>query len=113
MDKVTKSRAGVKPPASPLLETYRPIDGVFDEMVDASGNPRPVWAKFIAALEELGPEELKKRFARADQYLRDAGVYYRVYDGVGAKEREWPLAHVPLLVDQAEWAEIGAGLVQR
>ena len=49
-------------------------------MVDAAGEPRPVWKQFIAALEALGPEELQQRFARADQYLRDAGVYYRVYD---------------------------------
>jgi hypothetical protein len=82
-----------------LLEHYQPIDGVVDEMVDAAGNPRPVWKNFIDALEELGPEKLGQRFARADQYLRDAGVYYRVYDKAGANEREWPLAHVPLLIE--------------
>ena len=42
--------------------------------------PKPVWRQFIAAIEALGPDELTKRFARANQYLRDAGVYYRVYD---------------------------------
>ncbi|RWF54704.1 MAG: hypothetical protein EOS50_16730 [Mesorhizobium sp.] len=96
-----------------LLEHYQPIDGVVDEMVDVSGNPRPVWKDFIEALEELGPEKLAQRFARADQYLRDAGVYYRVYDKAGANEREWPLAHVPLLIEEQEWAAISAGLVQR
>ncbi|TIP28933.1 MAG: hypothetical protein E5X67_09055 [Mesorhizobium sp.] len=96
-----------------LLEHYQAIDGVVDEMVDASGNPRPVWKEFIEALEQLGPEELAQRFARADQYLRDAGVYYRVYDKAGANEREWPLAHVPLLIEEQEWAAISAGLVQR
>ena len=84
-----------------LLEGYRPIQGVIDEMVDASGEPRPAWKHFIASLEALGSEELQERFARADQYLRDAGVYYRVYDRDGANEREWPLAHVPLLVDES------------
>ena len=54
------------------------------------------------------PEELPQRFARADQYLRDAGVYYRVYDKAGANEREWPLAHVPLLIDES-----GVGRHQR
>ncbi|MET3581440.1 putative circularly permuted ATP-grasp superfamily protein/putative alpha-E superfamily protein [Mesorhizobium robiniae] len=96
-----------------LLEHYQPIDGVVDEMVDASGNPRPAWKDFIEALEELGPEKLAQRFARADQYLRDAGVYYRVYDNAGANEREWPLAHVPVLIEEKEWADISAGLVQR
>ena len=96
-----------------LLDGYQPLPGVPDEMVDAAGNPRPIWRDFIAALEDLGPAELTKRFARADQYLRDAGVYYRVYDNVGANEREWPLSHIPMLVDETEWADISAGLVQR
>jgi len=97
----------------PLLDGYRPLPGVPDEMLDETGNPRPVWASFMEAIENLGPEELSKRVARADQYLRDAGVYYRVYDKVGANERAWPLSHVPLLIDETEWAEISAGLIQR
>lgn len=111
MAKGNHKRARGKP--HNLLEHYRPIDGVVDEMVDALGNPRPAWKHFIAALEELGPGKLGQRFARADQYLRDAGVYYRVYDKAGANEREWPLAHVPVLIGEEEWAGISAGLVQR
>ncbi|TIT31524.1 MAG: hypothetical protein E5W76_27555, partial [Mesorhizobium sp.] len=106
-------KIGGKPLTHSLLEHYQPIDGVVDEMVDASGNPRPAWRAFLEALEDLGPEKLARRFARADQYLRDAGVYYRVYDKAGANEREWPLAHVPLLIEEQEWAAISAGLVQR
>ena len=107
------TKAKRRPATNLLLEGYRPIQGVIDEMVDAAGNPRPAWKHFIAALEALGPDELRERFARADQYLRDAGVYYRVYDRDGANEREWPLAHVPLLVDETEWAAVSAGLTER
>ncbi|PDQ22332.1 hypothetical protein CN311_04200 [Mesorhizobium sanjuanii] len=113
MAKGNQRKLRSKPLVHSLLEHYQPIDGVVDEMVDASGSPRPVWKDFIEALEELGPEKLAQRFARADQYLRDAGVYYRVYDKAGANEREWPLAHVPLLIEEKEWADISAGLVQR
>jgi uncharacterized circularly permuted ATP-grasp superfamily protein/uncharacterized alpha-E superfamily protein len=113
MAKGTHAKAKRRQASNLLLEGYRPIEGVIDEMVDVSGNPRPVWKHFIAALEALGADELKERFARADQYLRDAGVYYRVYDRDGANEREWPLAHVPLLVDETEWADISAGLTER
>ncbi|RWC33292.1 circularly permuted type 2 ATP-grasp protein [Mesorhizobium sp.] len=113
MAKGNHKRVRGKPQIHSLLEHYQPIDGVVDEMVDASGNPRPVWKHFVEALEELGAEKLGQRFARADQYLRDAGVYYRVYDKAGANEREWPLAHVPVLIEESEWAAISAGLVQR
>lgn len=107
------NKAAQQRPPTALLNGYRPIAGVLDEMVDAQGAPRPVWKAFIAALDELGAEELQARFARADQYLRDAGVYYRVYERDGTNEREWPLAHVPLLVDETEWTAISAGLTER
>jgi len=55
-----------------LVAHYRPLPDVRDEMVDASGAPRPAWRQFIAALDGLGTQELTRRFARADQYLRDA-----------------------------------------
>ncbi|MFA6153249.1 circularly permuted type 2 ATP-grasp protein [Mesorhizobium sp.] len=113
MAKGNHKRIRGNPRIHALLEHYQPIEGVVDEMVDASGNPRPVWKDFIEALDEVGPEKLAQRFARADQYLRDAGVYYRVYDKAGTNEREWPLAHVPLLIEDGEWQAISAGLIQR
>src|SRR6188474_3455420 len=96
-----------------LAADYRPFSGVPDEMVDAEGALRPVWKPLIDALDALGSQELTRRFARADQYLRDAGVYYRVYDKAGAAERTWPLAYVPLIIDEGEWRQIAAGLTQR
>src|SRR3569833_1851553 len=113
MAKGTHKRVRGKAQIHRLLVHYQPIDGVVDEMVDASGNPRPAWKHFIEALDDLGAEELTQRFARFDQYLRDAGVYYRVYDKAGANEREWPLAHIPLLIEDSEWQAVSAGLVQR
>jgi uncharacterized circularly permuted ATP-grasp superfamily protein/uncharacterized alpha-E superfamily protein len=96
-----------------LVAGYRPLAGIPDEMMDAEGNIRPGWRELIDAFEALGTEELTARFERADQYLRDAGVFYRKYDGAEGKERAWPLAHVPLLLDESEWTDITEGLVQR
>ena len=88
-------------PAVSLVAGYRPLDGVPDEMVDAAGDAAPgLEAAASTRSTSLGPRSSTRRFARADQYLRDAGVYYRVYDKAGANEREWPLAHVPLLIDE-------------
>ena len=96
-----------------LIAGYTPLPGVPDEMLDPAGAIRPAWAPLISALAGLGGAELGARFERADQYLRDAGVFYRKYDGAEGKERAWPLAHVPLIIDEAEWQHITAGLVQR
>ncbi|WP_423067058.1 circularly permuted type 2 ATP-grasp protein [Devosia sp. CN2-171] len=111
--KTRNQRQASKRGASRLVTGYSSLPGVPDEMLDAAGNLRPGWAQLIGALDDLGPTELASRFERADQYLRDSGVYYRKYDGADSKERGWPLAHVPLLIDEAEWATITRGLTQR
>ncbi len=96
-----------------LIAGYRPLEGVPDEMIDPAGNVRPGWSELLSGFDELGPEGLAARFERADQYLRDAGVYYRKYDGAAGKERAWPLAHVPLIIDETDWMLITRGLTQR
>jgi uncharacterized circularly permuted ATP-grasp superfamily protein/uncharacterized alpha-E superfamily protein len=100
-------------PAAVALAAYRPPPGVADELLDAAGRVRPVWRQFIAHLTTLPPDELARRFARGDQYLRDAGVFFRQYGDSGSTERAWPLAHVPVLIEEAEWARIAGGLIQR
>ena len=59
---------------------YRPLHGVFDEMMDGDGRVRAHWHPFLAMLAALGSDEINRRFAAADRYLRDSGVFYRVYE---------------------------------
>ncbi|RDJ08842.1 circularly permuted type 2 ATP-grasp protein [Rhizobium grahamii] len=92
---------------------YAPLPGVADEMVDTDGGIRPVWQRFFAHLSGMPEKDLTERFARADRYLRDAGVFYRAYGSTGSAERSWPLSHVPVLIDAREWEAVSAGLVQR
>lgn len=104
---------GARPSSPSIIDDYRLLPGVPDEMIDGSGALRPGWDKLMAAFDTLGYDELGARFERADQYLRDAGVFYRKYDGAEGKERSWPLAHIPLLIDEADWTHISTGLKQR
>jgi uncharacterized circularly permuted ATP-grasp superfamily protein/uncharacterized alpha-E superfamily protein len=96
-----------------LLAGYRPLPGIFDEMMDAQGRPRAHWQPFLAMLAALGPDEIDRRFAAADRNLRESGVFYRVYEDPAGLERPWPLSHVPLVIGAAEWESLKAGLVQR
>jgi uncharacterized circularly permuted ATP-grasp superfamily protein/uncharacterized alpha-E superfamily protein len=104
---------GKQPDGPSIIADYRLLPGVPDEMIDSSGRLRPGWDKLMSAFDALGTAELESRFERADQYLRDAGVFYRKYDGAEGKERAWPLAHIPLLIDEADWITISSGLRQR
>ena len=67
------------------MADYRLQPGVPDEMIDPAGNIRPGWSQLMSAFDALGPTELAARFERADQYLRDACVFYRKYDGAEGK----------------------------
>ncbi|GGF66559.1 hypothetical protein GCM10007301_27810 [Azorhizobium oxalatiphilum] len=96
-----------------VLGGYETLPGVRDEMMDADGLPRAHWVPFLSELAQLGPEELRRRFSSADRYLRESGVFYRVYDDVGGGERPWSLSHVPLLLEKSDFAELAAGLVER
>lgn len=100
-------------PTPDLFSAYRLTPGVADELFDASGQMRPVWRRFVDRFARLSPAEITARFERADQYLRDAGVFFRHYSNDPLAEREWPLSHIPVILHEQEWDEICAGLTQR
>lgn len=101
------------PARDALLAGYRPLPGVYDEMVDHDGRVRPHWAPFVDRLAGETPDALAQRFGAADRHLKDSGVFYRVYDDPAAGERPWPLSHVPLLISPEDWAVIAEGAIQR
>jgi len=96
-----------------FVSGYQPLAGISDEMMDRQGQVRAHWRPFLSMLAALGPEEINRRFASADRYLRDSGVFYRVYEDPAGVERPWPLSHIPLLIEPTEWKQLEAGLTQR
>lgn len=96
-----------------LLRDYSVSSHVADELTSKDGAMRPVWKPFIENLARLSPQDVEKSFARGDQYLRDAGVFYRQYSTDSPRERAWPLSHIPVLLSEVEWEDICAGLAQR
>jgi uncharacterized circularly permuted ATP-grasp superfamily protein/uncharacterized alpha-E superfamily protein len=90
---------------------YTRLPGIPDEYIAEDGAPREVWTRFFEAFAELTPGDIERRFGSADRHLREAGVTYRA-PGETA-ERLWPLSHLPLLIGEAEWQQLTAGIVQR
>ena len=56
---------------------YAPLPGVADELFGPDGDLRPVWRGFIDYLGRRSEDRIVRQFARGDQYLRDAGVFFR------------------------------------
>ncbi|MCA9577814.1 MAG: circularly permuted type 2 ATP-grasp protein [Myxococcales bacterium] len=98
---------------SKLLDDYQPWPDVPDELLGSERRVRSGWQELLEHLAPLGRDELLEHFARGDQYLADAGVYFRQYGQDSSHEREWPLSHLPVIIHEREWTEIAAGLTQR
>src|SRR5512139_1324245 len=93
------------------IRDYSRLPGITDEFLKPDGAPRAVWSRFFDAFGALAPDEIERRFAMADRHLREAGVTYRA-PGDSA-DRTWPLSHLPLLIDDADWQQLTAGIKQR
>ncbi|WP_027581930.1 circularly permuted type 2 ATP-grasp protein [Bradyrhizobium sp. Ai1a-2] len=90
---------------------YARLPGIPDEYIGPDGSPRPVWTRFFDAFAALSPAEIERRFAAADRHLRDAGVTYRAPGDTS--DRLWPLSHLPLIIDDADWRQLVSGITQR
>lgn len=100
-------------PVALPLAGYSPLPGIADELVGPDGQARPLWAGLLQLLAAEDEPARARRFARGSQYLREAGVFFHQYGVSGRAERDWPLSPLPMLLAEAEWQEIAAGLVER
>src|SRR6201994_4950355 len=106
---VARARPGHRR-AAQWMRDYARLPGIPDEYIGEDG-PRAVWNRFFEAFATLSPAEIERRFGAADRHLREAGVSYRAPGETS--DRSWPLSHLPLLIDEAEWQQLTAGIVQR
>jgi uncharacterized circularly permuted ATP-grasp superfamily protein/uncharacterized alpha-E superfamily protein len=105
-----KARPGSRR-AAQWMRDYVRLPGIPDEYIAQDGTPRAVWSRFFDAFAALTPGDIERRFGAADRHLREAGVSYRAPGETS--DRLWPLSHLPLLIDDAEWQQLTAGIVQR
>jgi uncharacterized circularly permuted ATP-grasp superfamily protein/uncharacterized alpha-E superfamily protein len=98
------------PPRAPQ---YTPLPGLYDEMLDEQGNPRPHWAHLAGAFAELGTEELYRREAEAARLLAQSGVVYNAYRDQTDFGRSWRLDPLPTVLPSREWEVIERGVAER
>ncbi len=84
-----------------------------DEMVETDGALRPHWQSFVSMLDELGPDELRRRWEHAQRLIHDNGVSHNVYGDPQGLDRPWSLDCVPLLIPADQWDAVCDGLAQR
>jgi uncharacterized circularly permuted ATP-grasp superfamily protein/uncharacterized alpha-E superfamily protein len=85
----------------------------YDESSADGVTPRPHWAHLMEYLRAIGPDELGRRWARAERRIRENGITYNVYGDPQGASRPWSIDIVPLLIQAEEWRFLEAGVIQR
>lgn len=96
-----------------LLADYQPPPGHYDELLDAKGQPRPHWQRYLAGLAAVGPKEREQALRSAERTLQENGLSFVARDAGEGAERPWKMDLVPFLIAPQEWRELEAALIQR
>jgi uncharacterized circularly permuted ATP-grasp superfamily protein len=95
------------------MAVLRTHDGMWDELVDLEGRPRPAATKLVDQLETLGMSELQQRQDLAELDIVGMGITFTVYSDGRGIDRAWPFDIVPRVIGADEWRRTEAGLKQR
>jgi len=96
-----------------LLAGYSTLEDRYDELLSASGVPRPHWDAFLRSMASREGLEISETLALMEREIRENGVTYNVYADPQGADRLWEVDPLPLLLSADEWSEIEAGIAQR
>jgi uncharacterized circularly permuted ATP-grasp superfamily protein len=89
------------------------LDGAYDEMFRADGEPRPHYRGLHDLLRELPLSEMRRRKQSADTSFLHQGITFTVYGREEGTERIFPHDLLPRIITSKEWETIERGLAQR
>ncbi|MGR8949544.1 MAG: circularly permuted type 2 ATP-grasp protein [Gammaproteobacteria bacterium] len=89
------------------------VEGAYDELLTASGNPRASARALVKLLKQIGPKKLAERRAAAELAIKGMGITFTVYSEGTNIDREWPFDIIPRIISEKEWRQTEAGLTQR
>jgi uncharacterized circularly permuted ATP-grasp superfamily protein len=98
--------------SSPFFSRYT-LGPFYDEMFDASGQPRAPYQALLTRLLDLPADDLHRRQREADAAFLQQGITFTVYGEKGGTERVFPFDLLPRILTAAEWSPISRGLTQR
>ena len=121
---------GAAPVRVSMVEAYLARNGMFtpgvrdprryDEMTGPDGSLLPGWAELAAEIDAVGHLGLAGLTRQVDRLLEDDGVTYTPVDAVSGRPEatpagpeHWRVDPLPLVVADADWNRVEAGLIQR
>jgi uncharacterized circularly permuted ATP-grasp superfamily protein/uncharacterized alpha-E superfamily protein len=108
-----EARLALPAQAGPLANYACSRGSDYDELMDAAGEVRPHWAKFLASLAELPAAEQARRAERLNRRVREMGIAHDIFADPTQPGKRWDVDLVPLIFSSSEWRYLEAALVQR
>src|SRR2546427_109099 len=96
-----------------LFDSYRGLPGVWDELFDGEGRPRPGFGRAVDALDSRTALEFGRCQTLAERALLNQGVTFSVYNDARGTEKIFPVCLLPRLISAVEWWKLEEGLGQR
>ncbi len=62
-----------------LYQNLLRYGAAYDESSDDGVTPRAHWEHLMESLREIGPDELGRRWNRAERRIRENGITYNIY----------------------------------
>ena len=97
----------------PNMFEHYDADGLFDEMFQAPGIPRPHYAPVAEQIMKLDLPFFERKRRMADVSFRNQGITFTVYGDTRGVEKIFPFDMVPRIIPAEEWDLIERGLTQR
>ena len=108
-----EARLALRPDEDPLAAYASARNGGYDELMDAAGDVRPQWRKFLNAVAELSPEEQAQRADRLNRRVREMGIAHDIFADPTQPGKRWDVDLVPLIFASEQWRALEMALIQR
>ena len=86
-----------------LYQSLLPYGDAYNESSADGVTPRPHWSRLMESLRDIGPEELERRWGRAERRIRENGITYNIYSDPLGANRPWKIDVIPFLISAEEW----------
>src|SRR2546428_551688 len=96
-----------------LFDSYRGLPGVWDELFDGEGRPRPGFGRAVEPLDSGAARDVGRGETLAERAVPNQGVTFCVYSDARGTEKVFRVCLRPGLISAVEWWKLEEGLGQR
>jgi len=98
---------------SGLFSQFQSQGNPYCESIDASGQYKTHWIKFVSSINNMSASEIQKRVSLIERKLLEHGATYNLFGDTESKDFQWELDLIPMFISFKEWETLQSGLLQR